>query len=356
MLVGTNTRAVSKSLKDLGYVVYATSFYKCIDQFVDKLLVPDDTTNFNLKLLEDIALDYVDDVDYIIFTSDVNTSRFPKNKVIGNYDNSLVNNKYKLYKFLYKNFLLPETYRLDSLDEASEIVNSNPDKKYLIKPIAGFGGLGIKWFDNNLSINGEFLLQEYISGDAVSSYFLSYPNHELGFITTSEQIIGSKQLGADDFTYCGNISPYIKTNPKIDNISAKIARMCKLVGSNGVDFIVSNNNVYVLEVNPRITGSFECIENSFNMNLVKEHINSCNNVSLKVPKMNRFCVKLIPYSINQGTYSLNNISNIHDVSPENYYFNKKEPIATIVTYDRILENAMGKAQRIQKLVYNTFKK
>ena len=122
----------------LGYTVYATSFYDVTDayEFVDKLLVPSDINDFSLKSLEDIALDYVDDVDYIIFTSDVDTTRFPKSKVIGNYNTDLVNNKFKLYKFLHKNFLLPKTYKLNDMDEAQEIVLNNPNKKYVIKPVS----------------------------------------------------------------------------------------------------------------------------------------------------------------------------------------------------------------------------
>ena len=284
----------------LGYTVYATSFYDVTDayEFVDKLLVPSDINDFSLKSLEDIALDYVDDVDYIIFTSDVDTTRFPKSKVIGNYNTDLVNNKFKLYKFLYKNFLLPKTYKLNDMDEAQEIVLNNPNKKYVIKPVYGTGGLNIHLFSRDVYVDDEFLLQEYVYGDSVSSSFLSYPNHEIEFITSSEQIIGSKMLGARDFTYCGNITPYINSSSKIKNISAKISRMCKLVGSNGIDFVVDARN--------------------------------------------------------NGMCNLENIPYVYDKSDCSYIFRKGEPIATIIVSDRILENAMSKAERIRKSVYNSF--
>lgn len=340
----------------LGYTVYATSFYDVTDayEFVDKLLVPSDINDFSLKSLEDIALDYVDDVDYIIFTSDVDTTRFPKSKVIGNYNTDLVNNKFKLYKFLHKNFLLPKTYKLNDMDEAQEIVLNNPNKKYVIKPVYGTGGLNIHWFNRDVYVDDEFLLQEYVYGDSVSSSFLSYPNHEIEFITSSEQIIGSKMLGARDFTYCGNITPYINSSSKIKNISTKISRMCKLVGSNGIDFVVDNNKVYVLEVNPRIQGSFECVERSFNMNLAKAHMDVYNNIPVNIPKVKQFCVKLIAYARNNGMCNLENIPYVYDKSDCSYIFRKGEPIATIIVSDRILENAMSKAERIRKSVYNSF--
>ena len=214
--------------------------------------------------------------------------------------------------------------------------------------------MNIHWFSRDVYVDDEFLLQEYVYGDSVSSSFLSYPNHEIEFITSSEQIIGSKMLGARDFTYCGNITPYINSSSKIKNISAKISRMCKLVGSNGIDFVVDNNKVYVLEVNPRIQGSFECVERSFNMNLAKAHMDIYNNIPVNIPKVKQFCVKLIAYARNNGMCNLENIPYVYDKSDCSYIFRKGEPIATIIVSDRILENAMSKAERIRKSVYNSF--
>jgi len=359
LVIGSNTRAISKSLKQLGYTVYATSFFDLIDQrtFVDRFIVPLDFYDFDLKILEDLALDYVNEVDYIIASSDINISRFPKSKVIGNYDTEPINNKYKMYKKLYKNFLLPETYKLNNINEAFEIVNNYPDKKYIVKPIYGSGGLNIDYFDKNSSINSDFLLQEYIKGNSVSSSFVSYhDNHSIDMLAVSDQIIGSKRLGANsDFIYCGNITPFINYNPKILNISTKISKMFKLVGLNGIDFILHNNNVYVIEVNPRIPGSFESIENSFGINPVESHINSYNNIRLNQIKPNKFTVKLIPYSVNDSYYKLSNINNIRDICHDNFLIKKGFPIATILISDRILENAMIKSEIVLKQVLNSKK-
>ena len=359
LVIGSNTRAISKSLKQLGYTVYATSFFDLVDQrnFVDKLIVPSDFNDFDLKILEDLALDYVNEVDYVIASSDINMGRFPKSKVIGNYDTEPINNKYKMYKKLYKNFLLPDTYKLNDIQEAFEIVNNNPDKKYIVKPIYGSGGLNINYFNKNSNINSDFLLQEYIQGNSVSSSFVSYlDDHSIDMIAVSDQIIGSKRLGANsEFVYCGNITPFINYNPKVLNISNKISKMFKLVGLNGIDFILHNNNVYVIEVNPRITGSFESIEKSFDINLIESHINSCNNVRLNQVKPNKFTVKLIPYSLNDSYYKLSSINNIRDRCHDNFLIKKGFPIATILISDRILENAMIKSEMILKQVMNSKK-
>ncbi|WP_158005540.1 ATP-grasp domain-containing protein [Methanosphaera sp. WGK6] len=299
-------------------------------------------------------MDFVNEVDYIICTSDVDVSRFPRNKIIGNVDTDFINNKYKLFKLLHKNFLLPDTYKLDTIGEAKEIVKNFPDKEFIVKPIYGTGGMGIGWFNDDMEVNCSFLLQEYIQGSSISSSFLSYSNHDITMVSASDQIIGSNSLGASDFSYCGNITPYVNYNDKLLNISRKISKMCKLVGSNGVDFILNDNKVYVIEVNPRIQGTFECLERSFNMNMAEAHINACKNVPVNIPNVQKFAVKLIPYAIKSGYYGLFNSSYVHDISECNYLFKKGEPLATILTDDRILENAMSRAQQVQKLVYNSY--
>lgn len=321
--------------------------------YVDKLIVPSYIESFDLKVLEDLALNYVNEVDYIIFTSDVNTDRFPRSKIIGNANTRHINNKWQMYKKLHKNFLMPQTYKLNSIEEAKEITQNNEEKKFIIKPIYGSGGIGIKYFNENTSIEGDFLLQEYVEGKSVSSSFLSYNTHEISMVTTSDQIVGSKMLGANNFLYCGNITPLINSNPKLVNVSTKISKMFKLVGSNGVDFILHNNNVYVLEVNPRIQGTFECVENSFEMNLADAHIKSFKNEIVEIPKLKKFSVKLVPYTIKDAKFNLDGINYLNDCSPSNYLYKKGTPITTIIVSDRILENAMSKAEIIRKKVYDS---
>lgn len=319
---------------------------------MDKLIVPSYFDSFDLKIIENLALNYVNEVDYIIFTSDVDTDRFPSSKILGNKKNNLVVDKFKMYKKLHKNFLMPLTFKLDTLQEATEIIKNFPDKKFIVKPILGTGGLGIKFFNENLKIDEPFLLQEFIEGDSVSSSFLSYKNHDIDMVTTSEQIIGSKMLGASDFVYCGNITPLINSNPKLINISTKISKMYKLLGSNGIDFILQKNRVYVIEVNPRIQGTFECVESSFDMNLAKAHIDASNDEKVNIPNLQKFTVKLVPYSFEDAKYKINEDSCIKDISPSNLSIKKGFPISTILVSDRILENAMSKAEILRKKIYN----
>lgn len=322
-------------------------------EYVDKLLVPDKFDTFNPKILEDLALDYVNEVDYIICAGDIDVTRFPSSKIVGNKKIENVVDKYKMYKKLHKNFSMPLTFKISSTDEANEIVRNYPDKKFITKPIKGTGGFGINWFNPSHKINSPCLLQEFISGNSVSSSFLSYKNHDISMITTSDQIIGSPMLGVKDFIYCGNITPLIHTSEKLVNISTKISKMFKLVGSNGVDFIMQNKKVYVIEVNPRIQGTFECIEQSYDFNMAKAHIDSCNNEPVSIPQVKKFTVKLIPFASDDAYYNLDGITNVYDTSCKDFLIKKGYPISSIIVSDRILENAMSKAEIIRKKVINS---
>lgn len=323
------------------------------EDYVDKLIVPSDLDSFDLKVLEDLALNYVNEVDYIIFTSDVNTDRFPRSKVVGNTNTKNIINKYQMYKKLHKNFLMPLTFKIDSTKEAKEIQENYPEKRFIIKPVRGTGGMGIKYWNDEKDFDGDYILQEFVKGNSVSSSFFSYGNHDIDMVTTCDQIIGSNMLGVSDFVYCGNVSPLVNSNPKLINISSKISRMFKLKGSNGVDFIVQDNKVYVIEVNPRIQGTFECVERSFDMNMISSHIDACNDIKVEMPDLQYFTVKLIPYSTENARYDLIQDLYVHDVSYNSQIIKIGHPISTILVSDRILENAMTKAEIIRKKVYNS---
>ena len=56
--------------------------------------------------------------------------------------------------------------------------------------------------------------------------------------------------------------------------SKQIALEFNLQGSNGVDFILTDKNVQVIEVNPRFQGSLDTIELSTGLNIFNAHIRS----------------------------------------------------------------------------------
>jgi len=72
--------------------------------------------------------------------------------------------------------------------------------------------------------------------------------------------------------YVGNITPYKINN--IDNVNncidsfKDIMSSFDLSGMNGIDFMIKDNVPVIIEINPRILGTFETIELSSNKNLM----------------------------------------------------------------------------------------
>ncbi len=155
----------------------------------------------------------------------------------------------------------------------------------VLKPLPyGGGGVGKKLIKSveevPIGLKGKFIVQEFINGVDASASFIS--NKETCWlISVNNQLIGTKWLYSPGrFTYCGNIVPLTVNKSirgKIKEMASFLVSEFKLVGSNGIDLILKNGEPYFLELNPRFQGSLECIEEAFNINIVKLHINSCLN-------------------------------------------------------------------------------
>jgi len=74
------------------------------------------------------------------------------------------------------------------------------------------------------------------------------------------------------FAYCGNITPSTSEhNEWMCKTAMNLAMELELVGSNGVDFIITDKGPVVLEVNPRFQGSIDTVEHSTGLNIFRLH-------------------------------------------------------------------------------------
>ena len=377
LVVGANTRPVVCSLKNIGYNVYSSDYFGCIDlrkcvtNFESVLSQKPYSScgSFSKKFDPEVILknasEMMDDVDYIIYNSGLSPSKLPKRKLIGNRDITKIENKYKLYKQLEKGFndvfKLPETYLVNNLEDALEIADANESKKFLLKPLEGSGGVGIQNIDGidpDTDIH-EAILQEIVDGVDVSASVLSSGDEALT-IHTSEQLIGNKCLGQrESYGYCGNTVPYIQqispknhlNNSHIEEIAADLICDLKLIGSNGVDMIIKNGEVYVIEVNPRLQGTFEAAEASLGVNIGKAHIMACQGELMEIPAPKNFAAKMIIFSKNRSIVGNLNMKYVNDIPAQNVIIEEGEPIATVLTSNKILEDAVYSAKKIVSKVY-----
>jgi predicted ATP-grasp superfamily ATP-dependent carboligase len=364
LVVGTNSRPVACSAKKMGNTVYSIDYFctsdlvKCSDYLRCILTqIPYESCGhyierFDPQILETYVSEVVDDADCILCSAGSMPDRFPGSKIIGNKKIEHIENKYNLYNLLKKKFNVPETFLVSSYEEAAEIAESKEDKKFIVKPIVGAGGKGIKRFEEtseNTNFNG-LMLQEFIEGQNVSASVLSTQN-EAKTILTSRQILGEGGLGQpDEFAYCGNLVPYTN-DPEIKKTAEDAVIELSLVGSNGVDMIHTGEDIYVIEVNPRFQGTFECAENVLGINMVDAHIKACNGTLIETRDPDKFAVKMVIFAKRRSIAGDLNFEGVYDIPERNVIIEKDEPAATVVASDKKLENAIYKAEQLVEKVY-----
>lgn len=382
LVAGANTRAVACSLKRLGYQVYSADYFGAMDlrscAYEFKSVLDQKphqscgrfTERFDPLVIEEMALEMVDGVDGIICCAGVSPSRFPSNKIIGNF-NLDVEDKYRLIKELEGFFQVPETHLVTDMDDAVDIAASMPDNRFILKPRYGSGGYGVRMFDNidhesssdliNRIENGGWILQEFILGENVSASVLATQN-DARTILTSSQIIGDEILGQmEPFGYCGNVVPFTGDtntgdtytgNKEISDIAQKVVTHLSLTGSNGVDFILKNGEVYIIEVNPRLQGTFECAEAALDINMAEAHLAACQGHLMKIPHPSKFAVKMIIHAHQRSHVGNLDFEGVHDLPNLGVIIEKGEPIATVLTSNKIKEDAIYLARGMVQKVYN----
>lgn len=395
LIIGTNTRPLVNSALKLDFEVYSASYFKTKDfkephherhilnQKPNKSCGKFEEKYSSDSLLE-LCSDWIDEVDYILPYTGFSAKLLPSKKILGTSKTSQIEDKYKLYKKLKKrkkiinDFKLPETIRLTEIDEGFEIAKQNHDKEYIIKPTSGSGGLFVEKLNNltenqlNQYFQEDMILQEFIYGENISGSILSTKN-ESELISTSKQLFGNDCPGLNSgFMYCGNIVPFIDFNicnnenndlnqieayNKIKNVSEEIANYLKLVGSNGIDIIINKGQLYVIEVNSRIQGTFECVEESYGLNMIHAHFQACKGKLIETPPLKKHSIKNIIYSKEKSIVikELQNYDGIYDIPYPNVIIEKNQPVYTIITSHESLKKAKEISDLKIKLTQNTLK-
>ncbi|MCR5025942.1 MAG: ATP-grasp domain-containing protein [Methanobrevibacter sp.] len=385
LLIGTNTRSMLNSALKLDYDIFSTSYFSTSDtpQLTNQKIILEEKDNescgnfednFNSSTILEISKDYIDEVDHIIPISGISPNEFSKKnqkKILGNKNIENIEDKHEFYQKIKDEFNTPETFLIKDVDEAIEISKNKPEVKYIIKPVKGSGGYDINLLNNDSSFqlndSKKYILQEYIEGINLSSSIL-------GSRDMKKTIMNSRLLSENDFEknnaflYIGNILPLtnesILTNVKdIDEINKKMIKTSEdlaykfdLIGSNGVDYILNENGQYVIEINPRIQGTFECIEKSLEINMLDAHIKACQNEIIKIPKARYYSYKKIIYSPCRNKYEKINLDNIYDLPHIGSITEKREPLLTIIDRDNDFEKLYKKVENSALIVNKEAKK
>ncbi|HIP84798.1 MAG TPA: ATP-grasp domain-containing protein [Methanothermococcus okinawensis] len=362
LVVGINTRPVANSAKRLGCRVYSVSYYNPVDleadvkeYFINDMYHGPFSENYDSRKLIECAEKYVDEVDYIFICSGVfeyENSKTPNWDVVGNSPKKIkmLSNKYYVMKKL-KNLgcPVPETYIAHSPQQLERYLQEY--KKVVVKPIYGHGGRGVLTISLNMgedkysnllkNLKYPCLVQEYILSE---SFSVAYIGRE--FITFNKQLVKNN-------SYSGCITPY-NLEKLLDVKYAKeifedIIEFFDLKGMNGIDFMIKDRLPVIVEINPRIPGTFETVEMALQCNLVKQIIESVegSRKPLKVKPVRQYIKKILCTERRVIAY-IKKRENIVDVPKYGAVIEKGEPLTTVI--GRNMEEVNRTVEEIWKMV------
>ena len=181
----------------------------------------------------------------------------------------------------------------------------------MIKPVSGGGGIFNRVARNRqelltsleelYKLNPELteqtvVIQEFLEWIPSSVSLLSTKNEALS-VAVNEQLIGIPWLSRLPFAYCGNITPFRTDQAEeMEALAEELVLEFKLLGSNGVDFLVSKKGPAVLEINPRFQGSLDTVEKAMNINIFEAHVGCFRGDLPEKPEAKGFAARGIIYS------------------------------------------------------------
>ena len=406
LLMGIDTRPMVNSALKLDYRTFSISYFKTVDfkmPYAEKHVLDQESViscgrfedNYSpdklLELSKDFLFDDENEIDKIVLTTGINAKNFNgklkkfRKIVRGNKNSKCVENKFRFYRKLKNKFNVPLTFQPSDMHETYEILQQHQNNQFILKPLQGSGGLGI-FLLNNESCNDNndsnqilqnisyenYILQEYIEGINVSSSVLSSHDDRKNLVNT--RLITEHDLGNKTFEYSGNILPLDENslkmfndnrtniegknfnikelNEEMKNISEDLIRQFKLLGSNGVDYILgSDGELEVIEINPRFQGTYELVENSLGINLLDAHIKACEGEIINIPDANQYSIKKIIYARKQVRIGNLNIPNVYDIPYEGVKIEKDQPLVTLISSNKNLETAIDEIKIAENEVY-----
>ncbi len=342
LAIGYTVRHIVCSGSRAGYEMYAADAIGDVDmKRCVKEYIPLNWDQVDIKLLEGT----IKAVDGVIIGSGFEGADFDfltaedRGKIFGNKPaktKQVANKAWLASKLDDLGIIQPLTYTGKAITEGGAKQLHYP---VVAKPAYGGGGIANffcytkKELFRSAKQLPEFLFQDYIKGKAASISVIS-SKRKANAINVNEQLIGLESLSAPGpLVYCGNISPFVtKYSDTACEIAETLTKELGLLGSNGVDIVITDDGPVVIEVNPRIQGSLDTVELSTGLNLVDLTTKAVEgNLVLDSVNAKRYAVKAIVFTKHDGAIAENfdtEKGGIVDIPEKGRLVKQGEPIAT----------------------------
>jgi predicted ATP-grasp superfamily ATP-dependent carboligase len=163
------------------------------------------------------------------------------------------------------------------------------NETWLVKRIDSGGGVGIRRYSPHQSARedfGEVYYQQMIEGVPISAMYLAEEGN-CKLMAAFEQLIGAEWTGVpSEFMYCGADGPRCfapAVHEQLRGMGERLAAAAGVRGLFGIDAVLTDDRVTLLEMNPRYTASMELWERATEQSAIDLHCRACRGMPCEVP-------------------------------------------------------------------------
>jgi predicted ATP-grasp superfamily ATP-dependent carboligase len=134
-----------------------------------------------------------------------------------------------------------------------------------------------------VSLSPPLVYQRRMAGMPCSAAFVA-SSGTATLLGVTRQLVGEAWLGAHGFQYAGSIGPLLLDDALLAEVTAAgnaLAEQFELAGLFGVDFILDDQRLWMLEVNPRYTASMEVLERATGIKAIAAHAEACRGLRIE---------------------------------------------------------------------------
>lgn len=158
---------------------------------------------------------------------------------------------------------------------------------WLVKPRAGAGGRGIRLWHGQ-PVAASHFLEEVLQGICLSAACV-HVQGEVKLLGITRQLVSEAWLHApSSYSYCGNVGPWLVSAELQEQVRAMGQVLAAsdpfLLGLFGMDLLLTEQGLVLLEVNPRYTASLEVLEQATGEAFVVDHVAAFQSQTYSVLK------------------------------------------------------------------------
>lgn len=157
--------------------------------------------------------------------------------------------------------------------------------RWLRKTYRGSSGVGVSESVGVSVGDSDAYWQQQVGGTPIAALFVG-TGRQAVLYGASTQWVGEPCTGAARFQYCGSVAPLIVSESidrELQRIGSALTQAFELRGLFGVDLMLRDQELWLLEVNPRYTASAEACERAGAGSAIAAHVAACQDGTLPPP-------------------------------------------------------------------------